>query len=176
MIEVRPFNQLGGADHGWLKAKHHFSFAEYYDPKRMQLGRSARLERRRDRAAVGLSAPSARQHGDHHLCPRGRHHPSGLDGQQGPHRGGRRPGDVGGHRHQALGIQSGERDHAALPDLDSADTAGRRAVLGREAVSRNPTARAVSSPWPAALRTTRMPCPSAPKRGCLARPSKPANV
>ena len=38
MIEVRPFNQIGGADHGWLKAKHHFSFAEYYDPKRMHWG------------------------------------------------------------------------------------------------------------------------------------------
>ncbi|HEY0283278.1 MAG TPA: pirin family protein [Rhizomicrobium sp.] len=38
MIDVRPFNQLGGADHGWLKAKHHFSFAEYYEPKRMQWG------------------------------------------------------------------------------------------------------------------------------------------
>ena len=38
MIDVRPFNQLGGADHGWLKAKHHFSFAEYYDSKRMQWG------------------------------------------------------------------------------------------------------------------------------------------
>jgi redox-sensitive bicupin YhaK (pirin superfamily) len=38
MIEVRPFNQLGGADHGWLKAKHHFSFAEYYEPKRMHWG------------------------------------------------------------------------------------------------------------------------------------------
>jgi redox-sensitive bicupin YhaK (pirin superfamily) len=27
MIERRPFNELGGEDHGWLKAKHHFSFA-----------------------------------------------------------------------------------------------------------------------------------------------------
>jgi redox-sensitive bicupin YhaK (pirin superfamily) len=36
MIEVRPFNGLGGADHGWLKTKHHFSFADYYDPKREQ--------------------------------------------------------------------------------------------------------------------------------------------
>ena len=25
MIERRPFNRLGGEDHGWLKAKHHFS-------------------------------------------------------------------------------------------------------------------------------------------------------
>ena len=38
MIEIRPFNILGGADHGWLKAKHHFSFARYHDPKRMGHG------------------------------------------------------------------------------------------------------------------------------------------
>jgi quercetin 2,3-dioxygenase len=38
MIEKRPFAGLGGADHGWLKAKHHFSFANYYDPKRMNWG------------------------------------------------------------------------------------------------------------------------------------------
>lgn len=38
MIEKRPFSSLGGADHGWLKAKHHFSFANYYDPKRMGWG------------------------------------------------------------------------------------------------------------------------------------------
>jgi len=38
MIDVRPFNSLGGADHGWLKAKHHFSFADYNDPKRVQWG------------------------------------------------------------------------------------------------------------------------------------------
>ena len=28
MIELRPFATLGGANHGWLDAKHHFSFAE----------------------------------------------------------------------------------------------------------------------------------------------------
>ena len=38
MIELRPFATLGGADHGWLKAKHHFSFAAYHDPKRMNFG------------------------------------------------------------------------------------------------------------------------------------------
>ncbi len=38
MIERRPFAGLGGADHGWLKAKHHFSFASYYDPERMGWG------------------------------------------------------------------------------------------------------------------------------------------
>lgn len=38
MIEVRKFDTLGGADHGWLNAKHHFSFADYYDPGRVQWG------------------------------------------------------------------------------------------------------------------------------------------
>jgi len=38
MIEIRPFQQLGGADHGWLKAKHHFSFADYQDLDRMHWG------------------------------------------------------------------------------------------------------------------------------------------
>ena len=38
MIERRPFNKLGGEDHGWLKAKHHFSFADYDDPARMGWG------------------------------------------------------------------------------------------------------------------------------------------
>ena len=38
MIERRPFDTLGGADHGWLKARHHFSFAGYSDPKRMGWG------------------------------------------------------------------------------------------------------------------------------------------
>jgi redox-sensitive bicupin YhaK (pirin superfamily) len=39
MIDVRPFSSLGGANHGWLNAKHHFSFANYYDPDRMSWGR-----------------------------------------------------------------------------------------------------------------------------------------
>lgn len=38
MIERRTFDSLGGANHGWLDAKHHFSFAEYYDPQRMGWG------------------------------------------------------------------------------------------------------------------------------------------
>ena len=38
MIELRPFASLGGANHGWLDAKHHFSFANYYDPKRESWG------------------------------------------------------------------------------------------------------------------------------------------
>ena len=38
MIEVRKFDTLGKADHGWLKANFHFSFAEYFDQHRMHWG------------------------------------------------------------------------------------------------------------------------------------------
>lgn len=38
MIEKRSFESLGHADHGWLNARHHFSFANYYDPDRMSWG------------------------------------------------------------------------------------------------------------------------------------------
>jgi redox-sensitive bicupin YhaK (pirin superfamily) len=38
MIEVRPFAGLGHADHGWLDARHHFSFASYLDRARMGWG------------------------------------------------------------------------------------------------------------------------------------------
>jgi redox-sensitive bicupin YhaK (pirin superfamily) len=39
MIDIRPFASLGHADHGWLDARHHFSFANYYDPGRMGWGK-----------------------------------------------------------------------------------------------------------------------------------------
>lgn len=39
MIELRPHAELGGAQHGWLDTKHHFSFAEYHDPDRVHWGR-----------------------------------------------------------------------------------------------------------------------------------------
>jgi redox-sensitive bicupin YhaK (pirin superfamily) len=38
MIELRPFKSLGGENHGWLDAKHHFSFANYHDPARVNWG------------------------------------------------------------------------------------------------------------------------------------------
>lgn len=38
MIDVIHADSRGSADHGWLQAKHTFSFANYYDPARMQFG------------------------------------------------------------------------------------------------------------------------------------------
>ena len=38
MIDIRPRAELGGAQHGWLDTRHHFSFADYHDPARMHWG------------------------------------------------------------------------------------------------------------------------------------------
>ena len=38
MIDIRPFDSLGAADLGWLKAKHHFSFGHYREPTRESWG------------------------------------------------------------------------------------------------------------------------------------------
>ena len=37
-IDRRPFDTLGHADHGWLNARHHFSFANYHDAGRQGWG------------------------------------------------------------------------------------------------------------------------------------------
>ena len=39
MITHHKFENLGGADHGWLNAKHHFSFADYYNQSRVAFGK-----------------------------------------------------------------------------------------------------------------------------------------
>ncbi|MBT9519628.1 MAG: pirin family protein [Dechloromonas sp.] len=38
MIQLRPSAERGYADHGWLRAMHSFSFADYHDPDEMGWG------------------------------------------------------------------------------------------------------------------------------------------
>lgn len=39
MLELRPFAKLGTFENEWLNAHYHFSFADYFDPARMGLGK-----------------------------------------------------------------------------------------------------------------------------------------
>ncbi len=38
MIKIYQYEELGHANHGWLNARHHFSFAMYYNPERLGFG------------------------------------------------------------------------------------------------------------------------------------------
>ena len=39
MIKVKKYSSLGQANFGWLNARHHFSFGNYYDPERLGFGK-----------------------------------------------------------------------------------------------------------------------------------------
>lgn len=54
MIELRPYANLGKAEHGWLSARFHFSFAGYRDPRRMGWGNLLVWNNDRIKAGTGF--------------------------------------------------------------------------------------------------------------------------
>ncbi len=134
MIDVRPFNKLGGADHGWLKARHHFSFAEYHDPKNMGWGN---LRVWNDDEIAPNSGFPPHPHADMEIVTYVRKgaitHKDSLGNE-----GRTEAGDVqvmsagSGIRHAEYNLEP--RDDDLVPDLDPADPQGRTAGLGRQAL------------------------------------------
>ena len=70
MLQARALDTLGGGQHDWLKARHHFAVDSQGSPAHARLGSLRGLERRRDRPVQRFSNARASRHGDRHLCAR----------------------------------------------------------------------------------------------------------
>jgi redox-sensitive bicupin YhaK (pirin superfamily) len=104
MIEVRPISGLGAADHGWLDARHHFSFADYHDPERTNWGQ---LRVWNDDTIAPRSGFPPHPHRDMEIITYVRKgaitHRDSLGNR--PHRSGRCSGHVRGQRSEAFRVQ-----------------------------------------------------------------------
>ena len=100
----------------------------------------------RSRRTPAFPPHPARRHGDHHLCPRRRDHPSGQSGQQGPHRSRRRAGDERRHRHPPLPNIISRTRRPRSSRSGSSRRPRRPADLGREAIPESRPLGPASSP------------------------------
>ena len=168
MIERRPFAALGGADHGWLKAKHHFSFARYYDPER--LGHGALRVWNDDEIAPNTGFPP-HPHADMEIITYVRQGAITHEDSLG-HKGRTEAGDVqvmsagSGIRHAEYNREA-RADHA-LPDLDRAGQGEAASRRGAPSPFPRRTGRATSCRSPAGLPAMPRRYRSAPRRACSA--------
>ena len=161
MIDIRPFESLGGENHGWLDAKHHFSFAGYHDPARVGWGN---LRVWNDDVIQPNSGFPGHPHRDMEIITYVRTGAISHEDSLG-NRGRTEAGDVqvmsagSGVRHSAYNREPGTTRIFQI--WIQPKTLGQAPSWGAKPFPKA-SGRAASQRWPAALPATTMRCRSAP--------------